>query len=46
VKQAFIYDADGALLELIRKQQDLIQEVASGWEPWDGEGFVGAINEQ
>ena len=38
--QAFIYDADGALLELIRKQGDLPNDVESGWEPWDGTGFV------
>ncbi|KAG7367777.1 glyoxalase/bleomycin resistance protein/dioxygenase [Nitzschia inconspicua] len=39
---AFIYDADGALLELIRKQTDLPQNVDSGWEPWDGQGFRNA----
>jgi catechol 2,3-dioxygenase-like lactoylglutathione lyase family enzyme len=37
--QAFIYDADGALVELIRKQSVLSQKVVSGWEPWDGKGF-------
>jgi hypothetical protein len=38
---AFIYDADGAILELLRKQNDLSQAVGDGWEPWDGKGFVG-----
>ena len=38
---AFIYDADGVLLELLRKEKDLPQEIDSGWEPWDGQGFVG-----
>ena len=38
---AFIYDADGALLELISKQEELPQAVGDGWEPWDGEGFIG-----
>ena len=38
---AFLYDADGCLVELLRYQADLPQDVNSGWEPWDGEGFVG-----
>jgi hypothetical protein len=39
---AFIYDADGSLIEFIRRQDgDLQQVLDSGWEPWDGTGFVG-----
>jgi len=42
---AFLYDADGAIIELVRyiKEVDLKdgQEMYSGWEPWDGKGFVG-----
>jgi catechol 2,3-dioxygenase-like lactoylglutathione lyase family enzyme len=38
---AFLFDADGALVELMHKQKDLPQQVDSGWEPWDGQGFVG-----
>jgi catechol 2,3-dioxygenase-like lactoylglutathione lyase family enzyme len=37
---AFLYDADGALVELLHKQTDLAQKIDSGWEPWDGKGFV------
>jgi catechol 2,3-dioxygenase-like lactoylglutathione lyase family enzyme len=40
----FLYDADGSLLELIRKQgDDLPQAIDSGWDPVlddDDEGFV------
>lgn len=36
----FIYDADGALVEFLHKQTDLEQDVDSGWEVWDGKGFV------
>ena len=36
----FIYDADGALVEFVYKQSDLEQEVESGWDVWDGKGFV------
>jgi catechol 2,3-dioxygenase-like lactoylglutathione lyase family enzyme len=39
---AFLYDADGALVELLHKQKDLPQHIDSGWEPWDGKGFVGS----
>jgi catechol 2,3-dioxygenase-like lactoylglutathione lyase family enzyme len=39
---AFLYDADGALVELLHKQKELPQAIASGWEPWDGQGFSGA----
>lgn len=38
---AFVYDADGVVVELMRYIKDLDQTVQSGWEPWDGEGFVG-----
>ncbi|GKY96814.1 hypothetical protein MPSEU_000640600 [Mayamaea pseudoterrestris] len=37
---AFLSDADGCLVELLRYQADLPQVVNSGWEPWDGQ-FVG-----
>ena len=40
---AFLYDADGALVELLRKQTDLKQDMSSGWEPWDGKGFSGSL---
>jgi catechol 2,3-dioxygenase-like lactoylglutathione lyase family enzyme len=33
---AFIYDADGAVLELLNCIKVLDQEVDSGWEPWRG----------
>ena len=36
---AFLYDADGALIELLWKQSELTQNLSSGWEPWDGKGF-------
>eukprot|EP00980_Cylindrotheca_fusiformis_P028309 scaffold22591_cov125-Cylindrotheca_fusiformis.AAC.5 len=39
---AFLYDADGALVELLNKKKDLPQEIDSGWEPWDGKGFSGS----
>lgn len=39
---AFIYDADGCLIEFLHKQgQVQSQSMDSGWDPWDGEGFVG-----
>ena len=42
---AFMYDADGTVVELVRyiKEVELKdgQEMDSGWEPWDGRGFVG-----
>lgn len=37
---AFVYDADGALVEFVHKQSALEQEMESGWEVWDGKGFV------
>eukprot|EP00984_Skeletonema_dohrnii_P036850 scaffold38276_cov161-Skeletonema_dohrnii-CCMP3373.AAC.2 len=39
-EMAFIYDADGTLVELLNWSGRLEQEVGSGWEPWNGEGFV------
>ena len=38
---AFLYDADGCLVELLHKQSELSQDLESGWQPWDGKGFVG-----
>jgi len=38
---AFVYDADGVVMELMRYIKDLDQNVESGWEAWDGKGFVG-----
>ena len=38
---AFIYDADGSLVEFLHLQQVLTQNMTSGWDPWDGQGFVG-----
>mmetsp|Transcript_14033 Transcript_14033/g.18290 ORF Transcript_14033/g.18290 Transcript_14033/m.18290 type:complete len:130 (+) Transcript_14033:618-1007(+) len=39
----FLYDADGCLIELLHKQAELSQQINSGWEPWDGTGFVGGL---
>jgi catechol 2,3-dioxygenase-like lactoylglutathione lyase family enzyme len=39
---AFLSDADGCLVELLHQQSVLPQNVQSGWEPWDGQGFVGS----
>lgn len=39
-EMAFVYDADGTLLELLNHSGTLGQEVESGWTPWDGRGFV------
>mmetsp|Transcript_16473 Transcript_16473/g.23432 ORF Transcript_16473/g.23432 Transcript_16473/m.23432 type:complete len:291 (-) Transcript_16473:203-1075(-) len=42
---AFLYDADGCIVELINHLHDAPRtDVSSGWEPWDGGGFVG-LNE-
>lgn len=38
---AFLYDSDGTLFELIRYIKELEQCIESGWDPWDGSGFVG-----
>mmetsp|Transcript_3637 Transcript_3637/g.7583 ORF Transcript_3637/g.7583 Transcript_3637/m.7583 type:complete len:261 (-) Transcript_3637:418-1200(-) len=40
----FIYDADGCLVEFLHKQSQLSQDIDSGWDPWDGSGFVGGIS--
>lgn len=37
----FLFDADGCIVELVRYIKDLEQDIQSGWEPWDGSGFVG-----
>ncbi|KAL3928009.1 MAG: hypothetical protein SGBAC_012838 [Bacillariaceae sp.] len=37
---AFLYDADGALVELLNKQTDLPQEIDSGWEPLGGANLL------
>ena len=42
---SFIYDADGSLLELLYWTNELTNKQDSGWEPWDGKGFInGAKN--
>lgn len=42
---AFLYDADGTIVELVRYikevQLKVGQTMDSGWDPWDGSGFVG-----
>lgn len=43
---AFLYDADGSLLELLYhvseiELDDLNNDMVSGWVPWDGKGFKG-----
>jgi catechol 2,3-dioxygenase-like lactoylglutathione lyase family enzyme len=41
---AFLFDADGCLVELLNLKNVLPKSVnvQSGWEPWDGQGFVGS----
>eukprot|EP00986_Skeletonema_menzelii_P020744 scaffold32175_cov160-Skeletonema_menzelii.AAC.2 len=39
-EMAFIYDADGTLVELLNWSGRLEHEVGDGWSPWNGEGFV------
>lgn len=39
-EMAFLYDADGALVELLNHSGTLKQDVSDGWTPWDGTGFV------
>ncbi|KAL7551593.1 hypothetical protein ACHAWF_014779 [Thalassiosira exigua] len=39
-EMAFLYDADGTLVELLNHSGILKQEIGDGWEPWDGRGFV------
>lgn len=36
---AFLYDADGALIELLHKQTELQQDVSSGWDPTEKVDF-------
>jgi len=43
---AFLYDADGCLVELLHKVGETSAAAAAavvetGWEPWDGQGFKG-----
>lgn len=38
---AFLYDADGCLIELLHKQAQLSQPIDSGWIPRDDLGFQG-----
>lgn len=37
---AWIYDADGAAIELLYLKSTLNQTILSGWLPWDGKGFT------
>jgi hypothetical protein len=37
---AFLFDADGCLIELLHNSNSLPQPVSSGWEPWNGTGFA------
>jgi catechol 2,3-dioxygenase-like lactoylglutathione lyase family enzyme len=37
---AFLYDADGCLIELLHNTASLPQRVLSGWEPWNGTDFT------
>jgi hypothetical protein len=37
---AFLFDADGSLVELLNHSGTLEQEMDDGWIPWDGRGFV------
>lgn len=36
---AFLYDADGALIELLSCTAKTQQNITSGWEPWDSATF-------
>jgi catechol 2,3-dioxygenase-like lactoylglutathione lyase family enzyme len=41
---AFLYDADGCLVELLRYQSDLPMQLGPDydpWLPWDGKGYLG-----
>ena len=42
---AFVNDADGCLVVLLHQQSELPKTLESGWEPWDGEGFIGRNDE-
>lgn len=39
-EMAFLFDADGTLVELMNHSGTLQQELADGWVPWDGRGFI------
>ncbi len=39
-EMAFLFDADGTLVELMNHSGTLMQDVADGWVPWDGRGFI------
>jgi hypothetical protein len=39
-EMAFLFDADGSLVELLNHSGTLEQEMDDGWIPWDGRGFV------
>ncbi len=39
-EMAFVYDADGSLVELLNHSGTLEQEMDDGWVPWDGQGFL------
>ena len=42
---AFLYDADGTLVELLNHSATLEHDVKmDGWELWDGQGFVQQSN--
>jgi hypothetical protein len=42
---AFLYDADGALVELLCKAVDLPQQLDSGWDPTEWQGFSSGLSE-
>lgn len=41
---AFLYDADGCLVELLHLKDQVTQQVESGWEPLDFQGIVASKN--
>jgi hypothetical protein len=43
---AFLYDPDHCLIELLYYQSTTQQIIDSGWEPWNGQNFIGtSIND-
>ena len=38
---AFLYDPDDCLIELLYYQSTTSQIIDSGWEPWNGQNFIG-----
>eukprot|EP00586_Coscinodiscus_wailesii_P017891 CAMPEP_0172511974 /NCGR_PEP_ID=MMETSP1066-20121228/240702_1 /TAXON_ID=671091 /ORGANISM="Coscinodiscus wailesii, Strain CCMP2513" /LENGTH=120 /DNA_ID=CAMNT_0013291569 /DNA_START=482 /DNA_END=844 /DNA_ORIENTATION=+ len=38
-EMAFLYDADGSIVEVLNFLNELEVDVKSGWTPWDGKGF-------